>query len=231
MSKTDRKSIIKYGFWLIVIIVVCGTIVYITKSINSFVQPTEPKEPYELDDLSEDAEAVVTEFEELYEDVIIGTEGTVVDAGSTVSLEDIVRINQIRTLTYNYNSICNVDDLYYVAYEGTVVLGIDGDEIETSIDEENMVISVLLPPVTVQSCEIDSSSLEFIFMDDDYDTPSTATNSQALCKEDLVEKTSDDTMMMELASENAMNEVRATLLPIIGQFYSEYTLEVEFKDQ
>ena len=167
-------------------------------------------------------------------DNVIGSEGKVKEVTSSANLEKIIKISQLRTFSYNYNSICDVVEdhkvVYHIAYKSTVELGIEADEIKYDIDPVKLSIRIILPEVKIQDTAVDPNSLEYIFVDEKYNTPSIGTRAQALCLEDLKKKIANEPLMMELARENTKREVEAMFGPIVNQFYSEYRFEVVFAE-
>ena len=165
---------------------------------------------------------------------VIGSEGSVKDVTSSANLEKIIKISQLRTFSYNYNSICDVVEdhkvVYHIAYKSTVELGIEADEIKYEIDPVKLSVKIILPEVKIQDTAVDPNSLEYIFVDEKYNTPNIGTRAQALCLEDLKKKIADEPLMMELARENTKREVEAMFGPIVSQFYSEYRFEVVFAE-
>ena len=75
------------------------------------------------------ADGIADAAESFVDDKIIGHEGEIVEVKSRANLEDVIKISQLRTMTYKYDSIASVTEgdrpLYYIAYKGTVILGID----------------------------------------------------------------------------------------------------------
>lgn len=182
-----------------------------------------------------DATEVVNGIGTFVRDNVMGSEGQVENVTSAANLEKIIKISQLRTFSYNYNSICDVNDndklVYHIAYKGTVELGIEANEIKTDFDKKNLRICIILPEVKIQEQTVDPNSLEYIFIDDKYNNPNIGTSAQALCLKDLKEKVAKESLMIELARENTKREVEAMFGPIVNQFYSEYRFEVVFADQ
>lgn len=216
--RKDNKSLLIALAIVATVLIVCGTIlfIYIDSRMRSDI------EKIDTDDISE-----------FVDDKIIGSEGKVEKVASKPSLEDIIEISQLQVLSYNYNSICNVIEnrevVYYVAYEGTVILGIDFNEIDINVDEDNQSVEIILPEVAIQSCNVDAASLKYIFVDSDYDTGSTGTKAQTKCEDDMMEKIPSEGLMFDLARENTITEIEALTKPIMDQYYSDYTLNVRFE--
>ncbi len=222
-EKIKRVRAVAVTIVSLAVIFVCVTVIFVVSKLhrNEEAKTTYPNASEALSDISE-----------FIQDDLIGSEGTVAYYDNAPALEDVVRISQLQTLSYNYNSICTVSDngnvVYYVSYEGNVVLGIDVNDITINIDDRSKIVSILLPDVSIQSYNVDPSSLSYIFVDSSYNTGSTGTQAQVLCEEDLISKIPNEGLMFNLARENTQTEIEALTKPIIEQFYSDYTLLIEF---
>ena len=217
----DRKNII---------FIVLGSVALITVSIivgvvigNIKRQNAKPKGP----------EAVVSNVESFVESNIIGSEGTVTEVTARPDIKQIIEVSRLSTFEFTYNSICEVRDdfgnkLYYIAYDGKVIWGINASDIKFDIDEGNKIIKITLPKVEVQETNVDANTLEYIFFDDKYNTPSSGAQAQALCLADMKDKIKDQYEMEETAKENTLHEVEALFKPIISQYYSDYKLTIDF---
>lgn len=164
---------------------------------------------------------------------IIGSEGELTDVVSTPNLSEIININQLRTISYRYNSICEVRDIngpaYYMSYEGNVYLGIDMNRVNYSIDERNQYVRITLPPVRIVSATVAPNSIDYIFIDDSYNTPETGAQAQGECQDDLEGKVNSDWTLIRMAREATISEVTALFNPIMEQYYPEYSLIVEYE--
>lgn len=225
-NKIFRKSnrvIVVLIASLLSVIIICSTILIIYFDSRKRAEKEKKSASEIVDDVSD-----------FVNDKIIGSEGEVGEVSAMPSLEDIISISQLQTLTYNYNSICDVikkrEVVYHVCYKGTVILGIDASEIKISVDDNAKLVSIVLPPIEIQSCNVDASSLKYIFVDEDYNNGSTGANAQALCEEDLEEKIPEESVMFELAKENTITEIRALTEPIIKQTHQDYDLSVTFEE-
>ena len=181
-----------------------------------------------VDEVADAAESFV-------DDKIIGHEGKIVEVKSRANLEDVIRISQLRTMTYKYDSIAKVTEgdrpLYYIAYKGTVVLGIEAKDIKLNIDWNTNQINIILPEVKVMETNVDAASLDFMIIDEFYDIPSITTTAQHTCIADLKEKLPQDSIMFDLAKETTLNEVKAMVNPIISQFYGQFKVTIDFADK
>ena len=122
---------------------------------------------------------------------------------------------------------------YYISYEGTVTLGINTSEIRFDYgDESNKVITVVLPNVQILSQPtVNTETLDYIFIDEKCNRIEYLSNDRSYCEADLAEKIANDSIMMELAEENTMAEVRALTEPLVEQFYPDYTIEFVWEQE
>jgi len=226
MERGKRKGIIG----IIICVLILAIVFFVYKTVQTIYVSTNTTE--ETKSVSEH----IADASEIIANDIIGSEGTISTVEATPSLDDLISISNLQSLSYNYNSICSVEDddgnlLYHVSYRGTVVLGIDMDLITWDTDENSKTIIFSLPPVECQSCTVDATSLSYIFADDDYNTPSVGAQAQALCLADLEEKIADPDLnetMFTIAKENCETGIYGMFQPLINQYFPEYTMEVVF---
>lgn len=178
------------------------------------------------------ADDIANAAESFVDDKIIGHEGEIVEVKSKANLEDVLKISQLRTMTYKYDSIASVTEgdrpLYYIAYKGTVVLGIDAKDIKLNVDWKTKTVKLTLPEVKILETNVDASTLEFMIIDDFYNIPSITSTAQHTCISDLKSKLPADTIMFDLAKENTLKEVEAMVNPIVNQFYGQFKVTIEF---
>ena len=182
------------------------------------------------------AEGLVSDVDDIA-DAVVGTEASVV-VDNTTSIEDIVAISELQTLRYDYNAICRVyeDDgvtpRFYVAYEGTVVLGVNLADLAIDYgDHDNPVITITIPAVEIQSYSVDAGTMEFIFEDVSYNNSQAMIEAHPLCEQDLLAKASEDESMFEIARINTEAQVRALTEPLVEQFYPDYDFVIEWEEQ
>ncbi|MCR5060265.1 MAG: DUF4230 domain-containing protein [Saccharofermentans sp.] len=155
------------------------------------------------------------------------------------TIDDIIGISELRTLDYEYQAICrvysdvdHVSPVYYIAYEATVNLGINTENIEIDYgDESDKTITVVLPPVGIVDYSVDAGTLEYLFVDQSYNNTQTSVESQSRCENDLVSRVREDAKMFELAKDNTEAEIRALTEPLVRQFYPDYELEIIWKER
>lgn len=138
-------------------------------------------------------------------------------------LKEVVMQSKLYTIDYPYNgyvAVLNDEDevKYYVAYRGSVKAGIDVDKIEYSIDEENSVIYITLPEVTIDEPVVEAGSMDFIFFDNDENTEDVAQEAYRYAIADIKEQISSDNELVEEARKSAEATERALIEPWINQY-------------
>ena len=156
------------------------------------------------------------------------------EVSTSSTLEKIIEISDLDTFTSVYNGIAavmnekNPDKVdYYVAYKAQVYAGIDFEQVNVEVDEETKKIMIRLPDAKINNVDVDESSLDFMFFNDNANT--TAVTAQALkaCEEDVGIESAQENAIFELAQENAENIVKALTVPIVEQWEEGYEIEVE----
>ena len=183
--------------------------------------------------LDVDSEKIVSKIDEGV-DSIVGTEAEAELTGRETRIEDLIAIGELQTLEYRYNAICracvNDEPVYYIAYEATVQLGINFEDVTVDYgSEDDKVITVMLPEVEILSSTVDAGSLDYIFVDEYYNEADAAIHAQSLCEEDLYNKVQNDENMYASARENTEAEITALTEPLVEQFYPDYQLVVVWK--
>ncbi|MBQ7924686.1 MAG: DUF4230 domain-containing protein [Lachnospiraceae bacterium] len=149
------------------------------------------------------------------------------------SLKEIIEIDEISTLEYFYNSVATVKEedgekvKYYVAYEGTVKLGIVLEEIEITVDENTKEILITIPEVKMRECAVVDESLDFIFEKSKYETETVFMEAEKYCKTDLETKVQAESSLYEIAKENAIASIKALVLPWMEQVAEQYVVTVQ----
>lgn len=177
-----------------------------------------------------DGEAVVSKVNQGITEVVGTTAEPEVEQQDT-TVEDIVRISELQTLEYSYDAICPVYDngevVYYIAYESTVSLGINTSDIQfIYLRGDENVVTVILPPVEVLGINVDAGSMDYIFMNRDYDNYYASTSAQLFCEEDVNGKINQDETLFASARDNTEAEIRALTEPLIEQIYPDYDLVI-----
>lgn len=151
---------------------------------------------------------------------------------SEASLREVLEISELSTVDYTYNAIARVYDddnediIYYVAYEGKVAAGINFDEIEIDVNEEEKTVTINIPEVQILEVNVDTGTLEYIFTKDKYETETISAEALEYCREDLLQKATQEEKLLELARENSVTSVKALFMPWIEQLDNEYTVSI-----
>lgn len=152
------------------------------------------------------------------EESIIGEEGKVT-TNIDARLEEVVRSGRLYTAEYPYNGYVAVTDdegaaKYYVAYEGTVKAGIDDiKDINLTVDKDSKTITIQLPEVKVYPPEVDAGTLEYIFVDEKYNTETVASEAFKKASEDIRTKVENDNEFKMAATETVKTAERAIIKP------------------
>lgn len=154
-------------------------------------------------------------------------------------LRDVLGISELYTVSYTYNSIVTVYDednkaknddeknvCYYVSYEGTVKAGIDFNDIDIKIDDNNKVITFTLPQEEIKETTVNVGALDYIFTDDKYNTETVTQEAYQKCCDDLKEKAETESKIKNAAKENTKAAVEALITPWVQQTNENYKIVV-----
>ncbi len=169
---------------------------------------------------------------------------------SSSSLEKIVKVAKLSTFSAYYNGVAEVyvenekDEAtdeeaadeqkekkvaYYVAYEATVKLGINLNNVNIKTDTNNKCITVSMPKIEVESTDIDEESLDFIFKKRNANDTGIIKVAYQACVEDAKAEIANQETMFKIARENAADTVRALILPLVQNVDENYTIEFEWE--
>ncbi len=150
------------------------------------------------------------------------------------SLQKIINVSELSTLTAVYNGVAEVMDeekpeevSYYVSYEAKVEAGIDFENIKISMDEENKKIKVDMPEIFITEINVDIGSLDFIFVNSKANASTVTQEAFKACEADVQNESEKQEAIYNLAQQNAENVLTALIKPIVEQWDSEYTLVIE----
>ncbi len=153
---------------------------------------------------------------------------------SKSTLEKIINVSELSTFEAVYNGIAQVmnednpkETDYYVSYDTKVKAGIDFEQVDVSVDNENKKITVVLPEVEITDVEVDITSLDYIFMNDGANTETVSEQAYKACIEDVSGESAGEKAIYELARQNARNIVEALISPFVKQLDAEYVLEIK----
>ncbi len=147
------------------------------------------------------------------------------------TLERIVKVSDLSTFEAVYNGIAKVmNDKkpekvdFYVSYEAKVKAGIDVEQIELSVNENNKVIYITLPEVKITDTDVEIESLDYIFENDKANTENVSAKAYKACISDVENEASTEDAIFELAEENAQNIIKALVSPFATQYDAEYEI-------
>lgn len=155
---------------------------------------------------------------------------------STASLKEIIGMKELATLKNFYNSYVTVYDLdgetvkYYVAYEGTIRMGIDFNKIKVDTDQQKKLITISLPKAEIQDVNVNPDSMDYIFKGDFYETETVSGEAFQECNRDLQKKAEKEDKLLVQAEENAKDAVSAFIQPLKENLDSGYKIKIEFEE-
>ena len=151
----------------------------------------------------------------------------------SAQLERVINVSELSTYTAVYNGIAEVknednpeETEYYVSYEARVNAGFDMEKISVEADEEEKIIRITIPEITITKIEVDIASLDFIFYNDAANASTVTQEAYRACEEDVRAETERQTAILELARQNAVNVLTALTTPLVDQLDEPYTLEI-----
>ena len=159
--------------------------------------------------------------------------GSEVETISNSTLEKILEISELSTLSNTYNAVVKVTDdntgetKYYIAYEGTVKVGIDFKEISIDVNNEEKTITLTLPDAKVLDSSVNMGTLDYIFIDKKAETEKVSVEAYKKAKDDLKTRAGAEESLLEMAKENAYDAVTALVRPWIEQIDSEYAVTIK----
>lgn len=150
---------------------------------------------------------------------------------TSTDLEEAVLISELSSAEFVYNAVAEKTDedgagdvICYIAYNATVKVGIDMEDVLFEVDDESRTVKATLPDITVTSVSVDTDSLSYIPKDPDLSLKEII----RLCKEDAVNGAQESETLYALAEENLQSVIEALLTPLIEE--KDYTLLFEKKD-
>lgn len=152
---------------------------------------------------------------------------------SKPTLEKIINLSDLNTYEAAYNGIASVTDeekpervRYYVSYDAKVNAGIDIKQIHIDLDESTKTITVRLPKVKITDVNVVLSSLDYLFVQDKYNTENVSAEAYRCCIEDVKRESASENALFEVAEQNARNFIEALLRPLIESVGNQYQLEI-----
>ena len=150
-------------------------------------------------------------------------EKTTVVVSST--LESIRSIGELSSYESIYSGVANGEDgRYYVSYDAVVKAGVPADEI--MINHKGKKIIVTLPKVSVTDVTVKMETLDYMFMDHNYDQTGI---SEKAYKEDARKEVAENKWILQAAEKNLEEGIRGMLDPLLDS-QSGYSLKFETKE-
>ena len=141
-------------------------------------------------------------------------------------LEKAIDISQLSTAEFVYNGIVEKYDddkpekvECYIAYHADVKVGIQMEDVEFEIDEENKTVTPILPEISVNIAALDENEISYIPKNPDIPLKEII----VLCKEDAVREANDSKKLYQTAEENLKAVIEALVSPILE--HAGYTIK------
>lgn len=141
-------------------------------------------------------------------------------------LEKAIDISQLSTAEFVYNGIAEKYDddkpekvECYIAYHADVKVGIQMEDVEFEIDEENKTVTPILPEISVNIAALDENEISYIPKNPDIPLKEII----VLCKEDAVREANDSKKLYQTAEENLKAVIEALVSPILE--HAGYTMK------
>ena len=134
------------------------------------------------------------------------------------NLMDAIDVSELATSEFIYNGIAEVykdekkeDVKYHIRYDARVKTGIDIKDVSFDIDDEEMIIYVTLPEVTIfEDPSIDPYSISYIPSEKDYDLAEVLKT----CEADVLAETAEAKELKTSAEDNLKSIIEALLKPL-----------------
>lgn len=152
------------------------------------------------------------------------------------NLEKVLETSDLSTLEYSYRAVARAYDgeektegnvKYYVAYDGTVLAGIDFSQVKIDVDDEKKEVILTCPPSEIQSVTVDPQSLDFIFKKWGIDKETVSQEAYKLAIEDLEKKAKSNKKILDLAENSAKDSLKGLFLPWVEGVDPEYKVVVK----
>ena len=140
------------------------------------------------------------------------------DVITSAQLEKAIDISQLSTAEFVYNGIAEkyneehperVD--CYIAYNASVKVGIQMEDVTFEIQEEEKTVTPVLPDITVQIATLDENSLSYIPKNPDVPLK----DMLILCKGNAIREAGEPEKLYETAEENLKMVMEALLSPVL----------------
>lgn len=139
---------------------------------------------------------------------------------SRSTLQNAVKVAELSTAQYTYNGIAEVyrDESHKkvkcrILYNSTVKAGINFEDVDFDVDNDNKIVTAILPAVKILANTVTEDELSFIPSNSKIDLP----EALSACKEDAEREAKESAALMESAEKNAKSAVEAIVLPFLEQ--------------
>lgn len=184
------------------------------------------------------------------EKVVVQAESTITTTTKhekqVVSIQQVEKVveqaSDLTTTHYKYKDVDQLEDYKTIkdvkipfttdsviySFEGTIGLGVNLEDITYDIDNDNQVIKVSLPDVTIISNEIDEDSFEYYDVKNSIFNQmemSDVTDNLANLKQKEADRVLDDEELIDTAEKNTENVIRSFLTA--ADATKDYSVEFE----
>ncbi|MCD8019886.1 MAG: DUF4230 domain-containing protein, partial [Clostridiales bacterium] len=142
------------------------------------------------------------------------------DVVTSSQLEKAIDMDQLSTAEFVYNGIAekyrekNPEKIQcYISYHATVKVGIQMDDIEFDINQDEKTITPILPSIEVNIADVEEDSISYIPKNPDLELKEV----YSLCKEDAINEANNSEELYEMAEENLQSVIEALLTPILSK--------------
>lgn len=150
-----------------------------------------------------------------------------------VMLQEVIDVSELSTFEAVYNGVAKVYNKqkpieidYYVSYCSKIKAGIDFENVDISVDNDEKKITATLPEVTITDVTVDITTLDYIFQNAAANNSSVAEEAYKACIEDATVESRRQRDIYTFAQQNAENVIKALITPFVSQIDDEYTLEI-----
>lgn len=138
---------------------------------------------------------------------------------TSATLTDAIDISELSTAQYTYNGIAEIykddnrDDVAcYVKYNAKVKAGIDMEQVEFKIDDDNKTVTPILPDIQINSNTVDENCISFI----PENTNIELKDALVACEEDSKNEVQKSSALIESARENLKSIIEGLIDPILS---------------
>lgn len=140
------------------------------------------------------------------------------DVVTASKLSEAVNISQLSTADFTYNGVAEKykddgsgDVECHIAYEASVKVGVDMDDIKFSVDEKDKSVQVYLPKIKINIVDVKTDGLSYLPEDPDIELPEIL----KICNEDVTKEANQSEELYQTAEENLKISIQALLKPIL----------------